>query len=280
MNPLITAEALKQLPTDSYILIDAGSGGTSRDHYLEKHLQGALYLDLNEDLAAVPQNPAQGGRHPLPPIERFKETLLNIGIEQGKHIIVYDDKNAANATARLWWMLRAVGLEKVQVLDGGLSAAERAGFPMVQGEEQPQKATQKLTATHWLLLTADLEEVKENYTQKDYTIIDVRSAERYQGKEEPIDLTAGHIPNALNMPFTENLNAEGQFQSPEVLRQHYEKVLKSPKQTVVHCGSGVTACHTILAMAAAGLPLPKLYVGSWSEWSRNDLPIATEEARF
>lgn len=168
-----------------------------------------------------------------------------------------------------------MGHKKVQVLNGGLAAADRAGMSMTN-EMSPVKKTEAYTFTNWQLPLAQLSEVEKKAMDKNYLVIDVRDAYRYNGESEPIDLIAGHIPGAVNIPFTTNLDEHGLFLSPEILRKKYEQELHTipAENIIVHCGSGVTACHSLLAMAYAGLPIPALYVGSWSEWSRNNKPIA------
>ena len=184
---------------------------------------------------------------------------------------MYDDSKGANAAARFWWMLKAVGHDKVQVLNGGLQAAEQFGFPMQTGINIPVPAAENYPMQQWLLPIAQMDEVEQVSQKNDYLVIDVRDAYRYNGESEPIDLIAGHIPGAENIPFTENLDAAGLFLQPDVLKEKYAQITegKSTDHIIVHCGSGVTACHTLLAMSYAGLEIPKLYVGSWSEWSRN-----------
>ena len=231
LPPIIQIEDFAKIQNqENILLIEAGS---SRENYAKKHLENAFYLDLNEDLSKVPENPKNGGRHPLPKIKNFAETLQKIGAKKDSHFIIYDDKNGANAAARLWWMLRSVGLQN------------------------------------------NVEEVKDSSIKKDKIIIDVRETARYNGETEPIDLVAGHIPNAINIPFATNLDENGLFKSPKILKTYYSQFLENKKleDIIVHCGSGVTACHTLLAMDYAGLEIPNLFVGSWSEWSRNELPI-------
>ncbi|MXV49546.1 sulfurtransferase [Pedobacter sp. HMF7647] len=278
MSPVIKAQELLHLiEAPSLILIDASAGPGARDNYLKKHLKGALYADLEKQLAEVPQNAANGGRHPLPDTAKFARVLGNLGISTDSHVIIYDDKNGANAAARLWWMLKAFGHEKVQVLDGGFKAALEANFPLNSGEENHLKHAD-YPAQNWQLPIANIEETGTAALDKNSLVIDVRDAFRYNGESEPIDLIAGHIPGAENIPFGSNLDSEGFFLDPSVLNKKYSEALRGlpPGRVIVHCGSGVTACHTLLAMDYAGLDIPKLYVGSWSEWSRNDLPIATK----
>ena len=275
LSPLIRPNELIQLKKEGdYVLIDACFG---REKYKESHLEGALHVDLNSELSDIKEDVANGGRHPLPDPVDFCRLLSQLGVSPSSHVVVYDDKNGSNAAARFWWMLKAIGHGKVQVLDGGMDAALRAGFPSKSGQEEPKGQT-NYPPSSWSLPMATIEELDKVAQDKDFIVIDVREHERYIGKKEPIDLIAGHIPGAINIPFMDNLDQNGYFLDPEVLKNKYSKVLenKNPDHIIVHCGSGVTACHTILAMAYSGLEIPKLYVGSWSEWSRNNRPIARE----
>ncbi len=277
MNPLITAQELAEiLHKRRPVLIDARSGPNARAKYEQEHLAGAQFVDLDRDLADVKPDAAQGGRHPLPEPEKFAALLGSLGIAHGTHVVVYDDMSGANAASRFWWMLRAAGHPQVQVLDGGFQAALAAGIP-VRGGQEHARATEPYPFKAWELPTIGMEKVAKAVHDPDWLVIDVRDAARYRGEVEPIDLVAGHIPGATNVPFQSNLAADGRFLSPEELREKYAATLgKRPmEQVVVHCGSGVTACHTALALDHAGLGIPTLYVGSWSEWSRNDRPIGT-----
>lgn len=269
LSPIIKPEELTWLNQDEEIVIvDASAGSKSR--YEEQHLSGALFVDVNEDLANIGDY-AIGGRHPLPTVEQFAQVLQKLGITAHTHVIVYDDKNAGNAAARLWWMLRSIGHEKVQVIDGGFQAAVQAGFPTTNKVEIP-KSVEPYRVPSWNLPLSDLNEVEKVSKTEDHIVIDVRDANRFAGLTEPIDTIAGHIPGATNIPYTENLGSDGRFLTPEELKDKYEHALGNiqPENVIVHCGSGITACHTLLAMDYAGLPIPKLYVGSWSEWSRNN----------
>ena len=273
MNPLIeTAELKTLLGSPGIVVVNAGS--PSRDAYASKHIDGALYADLNEDLSEIREDAANGGRHPLPSAESFAKTLSTFGITPDSHVVVYDNNGGANAAARFWWLLRSIGHEKVQVLNGGLQAAEREGLPINHAKVQVEAATAYPVAD-WLWPTSTIDEVERASNDRHSIIIDVREAYRYKGESEPIDLVAGHIPGAVNIPLQENLDKEGLFLSPSLLRKKYGAILDEYDATI-HCGSGVTACHTILALASAGFKVPKLYVGSWSEWVRNDKPIGKE----
>lgn len=279
ITPIIQAEDLKTLvASQDTILIDATNGPNGKSAYLDKHLKGAFHVDLNSQLSKIEDDASQGGRHPLPPIEDFSKTLALLGITPQSHIIVYDNFNGSNAASRFWWMMKSVGHDRIQVLNGGVEEAESVNFPMASGIEKTAPVETYPTQT-WKLPIATLEEVENVTENKDYVIIDVREPARYRGEHEPIDLIAGHIPGAINIPFATNLDTNGLFLPPGQLREKYEKALgnRNPDHTIVHCGSGVTACHTLLAMSHAGMATPKLYVGSWSEWSRNDKPIMTDE---
>lgn len=275
LSPIISVQellALKQ--TTDIVLIDASAGPDSKEKYTQHHLVGALYVDLNVDLADIKENASQGGRHPLPSVTAFAKTLAALGITPSSHVIIYDDKNSSNAAARFWWMLSSIGHQKVQVLDGGFQAALKLGFETSSKIEIPL-TTGLYPATDWKLPMSTINEVDAVRLNKEHLIIDVRDRIRYDGIKEPIDLIAGHIPGAINIPFSTNLDADGFYLTPEVLKEKYTVALNNKDRgyVIVHCGSGVTACHTLLAMAYAGLEIPKLYVGSWSEWSRNEKPI-------
>ena len=275
--PLIEAEELVNTHQSKNIqLIDARTGIDAHTKYLGEHLKSALFVDLDKQLADIKTNAANGGRHPLPNPQKFAQLVGNLGIDTESHVVVYDDKNCANAAARFWWMLRSIGHNKIQVLNGGYDAAIRAGFPTSAGEEVAIKKD-IYKANGWLLPTATLDEVKKAAGDSSFIVIDVREKKRYDGEHEPIDLIAGHIPGAINIPFTNNLDEKGLFLSSSELRDKYIKALQeiNPENVIVHCGSGVTACHTILAIALAGFTIPILYTGSWSEWSRNNMPVAT-----
>ncbi len=270
-SPIIRPEQLLELRhAEDFVLIDARFG---IDNYLDEHLEGALHVDLNSQLSDIKPDFAEGGRHPLPEPAQFAALLSDLGISPDSHVVVYDDKFGANAAARFWWMLKAIGHNKIQVLDGGYDAAVKAGFPGSSKSEVPKKA-EKYPVDRWVLPLADIQEMDRVAQDENYLVIDVRENERYLGKKEPIDLIAGHIPGAVNIPFSSNLDVDGFFLAPDQLKSKYAFADKPSENIVVHCGSGVTACHTLLAMDYAGLEIPKLYVGSWSEWSRNSREIA------
>ncbi len=278
ISPLISVEELNQiLNNKNLVVVDARSGKDAKSHYINSHIKGAVLVDLETQLAHIKENFADGGRHPLPSIAKFIQVLNNLGIQNSSHIVVYDDMQGANAAARFWWMMRAIGHKAVQVLDGGLQEAIKINFPMETGINRTETSA-NYTANTYTLPQVDLAEISSIHQSNEYLIIDVRSQPRFEGKEEPIDLVAGHIPGACNIPLANNLNQDGRFKSSDELRKLYGKYIgnKGLENIIVHCGSGVTACHTLLAFDIAGLGIPKLYVGSWSEWSRNGLPIAKQ----
>ncbi len=263
--------------SEHLVLIDARGGKNARGRYLEKHLDGALFVDLNKDLSDIKDNFADGGRHPLPTIPQFSKLLTSLGITTNSHVVVYDDKNGAIAASRFWWMLKSIGHSKVQVLNGGFAEAEKVRFPMSSKEENP-KLVGPYEIEEWKLPQSTIEEVEKISEDKDYLVIDVRAPKRYRGEIEPIDLVAGHIPGAVNVPFSTNLADDGLFLSASELRTKYQKVIgeRPMDKVIIHCGSGVTACHSLLGIAEAQIDSPKLYVGSWSEWSRNGKTIMTD----
>lgn len=270
MSPIISPSELKNIPSENLVILDARAGKDVQENYLEKHIKGARFIDLDKDLAEIVENAAFGGRHPLPSTEKFARTLSDLGIAEDSHIVVYDDKSGANAAARAWWMLRSFGLKNVQVLDGGIQSAENIGIELSSGQETFEKSP-LIRKEHWDLPVSNLEKVENELKKNSSTVIDVRDAYRYRGDSEPIDLIAGHIPGAINIPFSENLDENGNFLKPEILKEKYSKILENKAEhLIIHCGSGVTACHTILALDYAGYPIPDLYVGSWSEWSRRE----------
>ncbi|MEO6731479.1 MAG: sulfurtransferase [Ferruginibacter sp.] len=277
ISPIIHPNELVLLKQHSAIvLIDTRAGADAKEKYASSHLEGALHVDLDSELANTKTDPSNGGRHPLPEPAQFARLLSQLGITPASHVIVYDDKSGVNAAARFWWMLKSFGHEKIQVVDGGFDAAMAAGFPTSSNAEHSMDMG-AYVPTNWQLPLSDINEVEKAVQHEQCLVIDVRDKERFNGEKEPIDLVAGHIPGAVNIPFAENLDEKGFFLFPADLKTKYLQVLKGrdEKNVIVHCGSGVTACHTLLAMAYAGFKIPKLYVGSWSEWSRTNRPVAT-----
>ena len=276
--PIIQASELMTIyHRDNLVIVDVSNGKDARLKYDESHLDRALFVDMNTQLADIKNDLSDGGRHPLPTIENFAKALTSLGISIHSHIVIYDDKNGSNAAARFWWMLKSIGHKKVQVLDGGFQAAQNIGLPINSNITIP-KSVESYKIDNWLLPLTDISEVEQFAKNKRHLIIDVRDNDRYNGDKEPIDLIAGHIPGAKNIPFTENLDKDGFFLKATELNLKYKMAFAGieSENIIIHCGSGVTACHSLLAIAYAGLDIPKLYVGSWSEWSRKNKPIATK----
>jgi thiosulfate/3-mercaptopyruvate sulfurtransferase len=242
------------------------------------HLPGAQHADLNRQLSTATEpghDPARGGRHPLPTVAAFAAQLGAWGIGPDTEVVAYDASGGSNAAARLWWMLRALGHGRVAVLDGGLQAALGAGMTLTV-EHPAVEPIPPYPATGWLLPTVDMDAVELLRLDSGRKLLDVRSAVRWRGDAEPFDPVAGHIPGSLNLAWNDNLKADGQFKSPADLRAQYQALLGDTpiERLTVHCGSGVTACHTLLALEVAGLPGAALYVGSWSEWCRSGRELA------
>ncbi|HEK19977.1 MULTISPECIES: sulfurtransferase [unclassified Mucilaginibacter] len=277
MSPLIEITDPK-IFDPAVVLIDVRAGANARERYLQGHLPKAIFASLDDDLAAHPEEPAFGGRHPLPALADFAATLQRWGITPDSHVIVYDDKNGAMGGARLWWMLRSIGHDNVQVLNGGLKAATDEGVELSTDVYQPTPAAVPYPVADEYKNTVDIDEVKQAARSDNRVVIDVREGARYLGHTEPLDLVAGHIPGAVNLFYSNSLSPEGKYLTAQALKTLYEGAFKGvePENVIVHCGSGVTATHTLLGMEYAGIHGPKLYVGSWSEWSRRDLPVATE----
>jgi thiosulfate/3-mercaptopyruvate sulfurtransferase len=276
MRPLLSPSGLRAFEGD-ILLLDARRASA----YAEGHLPGALFADLDRQLSRACEpghDPAKGGRHPLPSPETWARQLGAWGIHPGLTVVAYDDAGGGNAAARLWWMLRAAGHSSCAVLDGGLQAALAEGWALT-GEVDPREACPSYPVATWAMPTIRIEEAARLGQAGTGKLLDVRSGERYRGETEPLDPVAGHIPGALNRCYLDNLGPDGRFKDPASLRDMYLELLKDtpPERLAVHCGSGVTACHTLLALEAAGLPGASLYVGSWSEWCRSGRPIAIGE---
>ena len=273
LSPIIEVDELMQISENQNLRIfDVRTGSNAKENYIKKHLEYSVFVDLNSDLAEI-DDPKNGGRHPLPKFEDFIKILGELGIDKNSHVVIYDDKNGANAAARFWWMLRAVGHKNVQVLNGGLQVAQNQNYPLSSVEEYYPETKYISDYQDWQLPQVWIDDVKKASQDSDSMIVDVRESQRFDGIMEPIDLVAGHIPNAQNFPFIGNLDEKGLFKSPEVLRNLYSELFDNYEKSkiIFHCGSGVTACHSLLALDYAGFDIPNLYVGSWSEWSRNEI---------
>lgn len=242
-----------------------------RRAYAEAHIPGAVYAHLDEDLSNPPAT--DNGRHPLPPPDVLRQRFGAMGIGPESQVVVYDDMNGAIAS-RLWWMLRYMGHEAVAVLDGGWQAWVAAGLPTRPGIEVREPVTFAGDPRQEWLVTMD--EVPELPL-----LVDARDGARFRGEVETLDPQAGHIPGAVNFFFERNWDGNGRYLPAKTLRAQLAEALGDtpPEQAAFHCGSGVTACVNLLALAHAGLGNGRLYVGSWSEWSRSPgKPVATGDA--
>jgi thiosulfate/3-mercaptopyruvate sulfurtransferase len=252
---------------------ELGQPESGRALYLKGHIPGALYAHLDEDLAA-PRTP-WSGRHPLPDPEALIRAFSTWGIDATVNVVAYDDSGGAYA-ARLWWLLRWLGHRTVTVLDGGYAAWKAAGLPsLIAASSVPSRPFE---GTPDLRMHVSADDVAELLQRHDCVLLDARSAERFEGRVEPLDPRAGHVPGAQNFPFVNNLDADGRFRPASVLAEQFKRALRGrPAASVVAmCGSGVTACHNLLALEIAGLGGGRLYAGSFSEWSRDaGRPVAT-----
>jgi thiosulfate/3-mercaptopyruvate sulfurtransferase len=275
-----TDDLARHLDDPNWIVVDCRFTLTDpvggRLVYQKGHIPGARYAHLDEDLAA-PIGPGTG-RHPLPDAEMLAEKLSQWGIGVNKQVVVYDDSFGSMAV-RLWWLLRWLGHPGVALLDGGYPKWVREKRPVTQ--DMPVldgKASCARLPEPSLYVSAD--QVMQAMKTSDKLILDARPERRFSGEYEPLDPVAGHVPGAVNWNFEENLDIDGTFMPPEALRENYQALLKgrAPSEVIHMCGSGVTACHNVLAMEVAGLSGSRLYVGSWSEWITDpSRPIALGE---
>jgi thiosulfate/3-mercaptopyruvate sulfurtransferase len=245
------------------------------EYYLRAHIPGAIYVHLDRDLSAR-VIPGVTGRHPLPAPAEAARRFGRMGIGPGVQVVAYDDQAGSLAAVRLWFMLRWLGHEAAAVLDGGWQKWVNEDRPVKSGMETRQELVFLPRLRDDLFVS--LAEVEALRLDQTHRLIDVRANERYTGETEPIDPVAGHIPGALNAPYTENLTPEGTFRSPADLRRYYLDLLNGvpPERAVFYCGSGVTSIHSQLAMTLAGLEGAKVYPGSWSEWiADRQRPVST-----
>jgi len=234
-----------------------------RPDYLAGHLPGALYVDLDGQLAS--HGAPQDGRHPIPPVEQLQQDARAWGIDAGDTVVVYDDLKNLSA-ARAWWLLRYAGISDVRLLDGGLSAWKAAGLPLETGKPE-EPAPGSVTLEYGALPVLTIDEAAE--LAANGVLLDARAGERYRGEVEPIDPRAGHIPGAASAPTTENVAADGRFLPPDRLRARFAALGVEPGVAVgAYCGSGVTAAHEVVALALAGFDAA-LYAGSWSQWANH-----------
>lgn len=268
---LVSAQALhQQLNNPDWIIVDCrfslADTEAGAKAYRHGHIPNARYAHLDKDLSSAISDAT--GRHPLPNFALLANKLGDWGISNTSQVVAYDDAGGAFA-GRLWWLLRCLGHDNVAVLDGGIKHWQKQGLPITTTLPKVKPAIFRpyLNETAWL----NASQVQNGVAQKAICLIDARTPERYRGEQEPIDPIAGHIPYAVNRAFQLNLDSNGLFLPVEKLREQFNRLIgaAAPEHVVHYCGSGVTACHNLLAMEYAGLTGSKLYAGSWSEWIRN-----------
>jgi len=277
---LITPEALARERGPSWAVVDCRydlkDHELGRREYLGAHLPGAVYTSLSHDLAAEPTG--RNGRHPLPTPEAMRAVFGRLGIGPGTQVVAYDQGNGMFA-ARLWWMLRYMGHDAVAVLDGGIARWQRELRPVEGGDVTPAPARfAGEPRAGWLRTAA---EVEATLGDRATLLVDARAPDRFEGRNETIDRVGGHIPGAVDRHYQDNVGRDGTFLPADVLRGQFLTVLggHAPGEAICYCGSGVTACHNLLAMAHAGLDGAALFAGSWSEWSADpSRPVATGPA--
>ena len=277
-NTLVSAAELARHPEWRVVDCrhDLSQPALGAQRYAQGHLPGAVHAHLDDDLSG----PKTGGngRHPLPARTAFVAWLQKNGITGDDQVVAYDDAGGAYA-ARLWWLLRSVGHTRVAVLDGGLDAWKATGGALTQDLPRHAASTFKPQGTD-ASPTVDVHDVLRNLQARESLVLDARGASRYAGVGETIDPVGGHIPGAANRPYMDNLGADGRFKPADALRAEFEAVLGAwqPQQVIAQCGSGVTACHNLLALQVAGLTGARLYPGSWSEWCSDPArPVARGE---
>lgn len=233
-----------------------------REEYLKSHIPGAVYAHLDQDLSGR-VIPGRTGRHPLPSVEQMVRTFSRWGINEDVQVVAYDDAGGAIA-ARLWWMLGYVGHDAVAVLDGGWPAWQAEKLPLNNSKEtRERRRFVPHVRPEWAVDAAQVDAIRMDSS---WRLLDARDAERYRGEVEPIDPVAGHIPGAVSTPYKENLGEASKLKSPSELRTRFASAVGDAERVVAYCGSGVTACHNLLAMRYAGIDGARLYPGSWSDW--------------
>ena len=275
---IVSAETLIQHATDQdWIVFDVrhelSNPEAGRIAYAAGHIPGATFLHLDDDLSA--SKTGKNGRHPLPDIDAFASTMARLGVSRQSQVVVYDAQGGMMA-GRLWWMLKWIGHDAVAVLDGGWQAWLAAGgLPETVLSVRHTPGDLQRTRSNFSVVNA--EQVLANLSTKQRLVVDARGDDRFRGENETMDPVGGHIPGARNRPFRSNLTTGDKFKSPETLREEWLIALEGyePSQMIAQCGSGVTACHNLLAMEIAGLSGAVLYAGSWSEWcADSSRPVA------
>lgn len=277
---LISAADLAQHVLDSrWVVLDCRhdlmNPDAGRDAFAAGHIQNAQFANIDTDLSGAKTGPdgVFRGRHPLPERTALIETLRAWGIDDDTQVVAYDAHGGMFA-ARLWWLLRWIGHPAVAVLDGGMAAWQAAGEPLVTPVAPRARGT--LTERPSLTQTVAVDDVVANLATQNKTVVDARAADRYRGENETIDPVGGHIPGARNRFFKDNLAPDGRFKDAAQLKAEWTPLFASAPQAIMQCGSGVTACHNLLALEVAGLPGAALYPGSWSQWCADPArPVAT-----
>ncbi len=276
------AELMQHIDNPTFVILDCRSELTDPKAgaiaFAAGHIPGAQHADPDTLLSDKSKGPngAFRGRHPLPTQDAFIETLRALGVYPNSQVIAYDAHGGMFAS-RLWWMLRWVGHKGVAVLDGGLPAWQSAGGSLTTDVIRRPRGSITLQAS--LTSTVSADDVLANLSAKARTVLDARANDRFRGENETIDPVAGHIPGAKSRFFKDNLQANGRFKAADELRADFSALIKSPDTTIAQCGSGISACHNLLAMEIAGMPGAALYPGSWSEWSSDpSRPVATGAA--
>lgn len=276
---LIDAADLARLVEQGDVLVcdcrfDLNDPAAGRRDYRAGHIPGAVYVDLEQDLSAIPTG--TNGRHPLPDRTTFAARMAELGVTQSGLVVAYDASGGYYAS-RLWWMLRWAGHGQVAVLDGGLDAWVQSGRDLEQGDKRAPAGDFKASAEPSMPIT-EVDGIEANLADDALLVVDARTAERFAGAPHPLDTSSGHIPGASNRFWQNNLTPEGRFKPAQTLAAEFQALLgkREPGAIVHQCGSGVTATHNLLAMEVAGLGGSRLYPGSWSEWTSDSRrPIAT-----
>jgi thiosulfate/3-mercaptopyruvate sulfurtransferase len=267
---VIACDAAKRhIGAPRWVFVDCRASMADREQgrrdYRQAHVPGAVYAGLDVDLSG-PVVPGVTGRHPLPDKEQVVTTINRLGITNDTQVVVYDDQAGQMAAARLWWLLTWAGHAAVALLDGGFRCWQSLGLPTETAEHENPPALFRPAFNDYLAATAD--DVTGILSDPSYVLVDSRASDRYRGENETIDPVAGHIPGALSLPFQENIAEDGTLKPPSSLRERFMLQIGAlpGDRTVFYCGSGVTAAQNVLAYRHSGSPMPRLYVGSWSDW--------------
>ncbi|HKV41313.1 MAG TPA: sulfurtransferase [Blastocatellia bacterium] len=285
-------DAFSHIEDDNWAFVDCRFALSEPERgfhdYERSHIPGAVYAHLDHDLSA-PAVQGKTGRHPLPDPKKLEAVFSAWGIDRGTQVVAYDQVSGAMAAARLWWLLKWAGHDSVAVLDGGLKHWLESGYPFTAGIEY--RSPRKFVAEYRSEMACDAKRVESVIDDPSCLILDARGSDRYRGENETIDPVAGHIPGAASAPYVDSLTSDGFFLPPDELKAHFDRVAASTRvsqtldsptsdRTIFYCGSGVTAAHSVLALAHSGKGLARLYPGSWSDWITDPArPVVTGESR-